>query len=168
MNRHADTSQTWIGRSSTSSRFPILFMFDPVQRLRHNCSALVLALKQCWNTFTLSVSTASKACCWNVSTACFCCCWNTGIQQHAFVAVKTLVYCNDSQVSSQIYRIALAHGESKEREKKEKKKRKKIVKIVVKIVWYWSVFCVFWCTVRNEVTSVFSRIEDSCNVVSYI
>jgi hypothetical protein len=37
------------------------------------------------------------------------------------------------------------------------------VKNVVKIGWYWSVFCVFWCHVNNEVTSAFSRIEDSCN-----
>ena len=35
-------------------------------------------------------------------------------QQHAFDAVETLVKRNDSQVASQIYRIALAYDESKE------------------------------------------------------
>jgi hypothetical protein len=47
-------------------------------------------------------------------------------QQHAFDAVETLVKRNDSQVASQIYRIALAYDESKERGRDGEERRKTI------------------------------------------
>ena len=46
-------------------------------------------------------------------------------QRYAFVGVETLVKSNDSQVVSQIYRIALAYDDSKVKEKKEEVRRKK-------------------------------------------
>jgi hypothetical protein len=83
-------------------------MFDPVQRLRHNCRALVLALKHFWKHFYSPRFSSIKSLLLKRS--------------HAFVAVE-LVQRNDSRVSSQIYRIALAHDETKERETKEEEKK---------------------------------------------
>ena len=60
-------------------------------------------------------------------------------QPHAFVAVETMVKRNDLQVASQIYRIARAYDESKERGREEGRKRKeeemkRIVEFVVRVL----------------------------------
>ncbi len=148
MNRRAETSQTWIGRSSVSSRFDLTYVWPSAEAAAQlqgsRFSAETLLETLLLSPFQQHQKSAAE------TFACFCCCWTGTTQRFA-------------SIQPNIQNCTSTWWDKREGNEGGGEERKKIVKNVVKIGWYWSVFCVFWCHVNNEVTSAFSRIEDSCN-----